>query len=68
MTYQTWKTKFQIYLKSSSDHEVLLFQTKFFAFEEVIVRVQNTGDVFSRVTIQDGLDVITVIDYYKVLF
>jgi hypothetical protein len=39
-----------------------LLETQFFAFEEVIVGVQDTRDVLGEVTIQDGLDVITVID------
>ena len=51
-----------LYLKSGGHHKVFLLETQFFAFEEVIVGVQDTRDVLGKVTIQDGLDVITVID------
>ena len=49
-------------LEGGSAHEVLLLQAELLAFEEVIVGVQHAGDVLGEVAVQDGLDVVTVVD------
>lgn len=50
------------YLESGSYHEVFLFQTQFLAFEEVVIGIQHARNVLGGVTVQNGLDVITIVD------
>lgn len=51
------------YLERGRTHEIFLFQTQLFAFKQIVVGVQNAGDIFSGVPVENGLNVITVVDY-----
>ena len=53
-------------LQCGRDHEVLLFQTEFFALEEVIVRIQHSRDVLSQVTVQHSLDIIAGVEAVQI--
>jgi len=50
-------------LERSGAKKVLLLQPEFLPFEEVVIRVKYSRDVFSQVPIQNSLDVISVIDW-----
>lgn len=52
-----------LYLKSGGTHEVFLLQTELLALKEVIIGVQDLGDILSQVTVQHGLDVVSVVDW-----
>lgn len=56
------KLKSLIYLKSCSTHEIFLLQTQFFTLKEVVIGVEHSGDVLSQITVQYGLNVVTIID------
>ncbi|KAJ6647790.1 hypothetical protein Bhyg_03013 [Pseudolycoriella hygida] len=49
-------------LKGCSAHKVFLLQAQFFAFKKVIIGIQDPRDIFGQITIQHGLNVVTVID------
>ncbi len=50
------------HLESGGHHEVFLFQTQLFALEEVVVGVEDLGDVLGHVAVEHGLDVVAVVD------
>jgi len=50
-------------LQRGGAHEVLLLQTQLLALEEVVIGVQDTGNVLSQITVQHGLDVVTIVDW-----
>lgn len=43
-------------------HEVLLLQPKFLTLEKVVVGVQNPGNIFREVSVEHGLNIISVVD------
>lgn len=49
-------------LKSGSYHEVFLLQSKLLTFEEVVVRIKHSGDIFCQITINHSLYVVTVVN------
>jgi hypothetical protein len=53
-------------LKGSTDDEILLLETEFFSFEEVIIRIENLRDIFSNVSIEHGLNVVASVEKIEV--
>jgi len=51
-----------------SNPEVLLFQSEFFTFRCVIIRIQHTGDSLSLFTLGNGIEVIGLIESIEVEF
>lgn len=49
-------------LKCGGAHEVFLLEPELSSLEEVIVGVQNTRDVLGVVAVENGLDVIAIVD------
>lgn len=49
-------------LECSGAHEVFLLQTELLALKEVIVGVQDTSNVLSKITVQHSLDVVTIVN------
>lgn len=52
-----------IYPQCSRNHEIFLLQTKFLSFKMIFIRVQNPWDVLSQISVQDSLNVVTIIDW-----
>lgn len=49
-------------LKGGCHHEVLLLQTQLLALKEVVIGIQHTRNVLSKVTVKHSLDVFSIVD------
>ena len=52
-----------INLKSGSNHEIFLFEAELFSLEKVVIGIKNSRDVLGSVTIQNSLDIITIVNW-----
>lgn len=53
---------FICYPQSCGAHEIFLFQTEFFSLKMILIRIQNPGNIFGQVSIQNGLDIVSIVD------
>ena len=49
-------------LQGCCTQEILLFQSKLFPLKNVVIWIQNSGNIFSQIPVQNRLDVGTVIN------